>query len=203
MDALRLDSPALRRCALTCHALLPRARYHLFYAIRFHPIQSELNSLCDFLDSTPLLSGLVRMVTVYPPHHFGTAVSSAEVFSAQLLKRLPRLNHWNLFTGATRFSKTPSSFHTATLALLRSTASIRTLNIKDLIFASNAELARLLRSLPTLEVLQCFNVKSQNSAKVVGFAHRQQFPSLRCLWVRTLSTIVWRDIENAHSPFDS
>ena len=203
IDALRMDSPALRQFALTCHALLPRARYHLFYAIRFHPIQSEVNSLCDFLDVTPLVSGVIRVATVYPPHRFGTAVSSAEVFPAQLLKRLPRISHWNLFTGATRFPKTPLSFHTATFSLLRSTASIQTLNIKDLIFASNAELARLLRSLPTLEVLQCSNVKSQNLAKVVGPAHRQPFISLRGLWVRTLSGIVFRVIENTHSQFNS
>ena len=119
---------------------------------------------------------------MYFPHGSRPAKSKklVEVFPAQLVRGFPRLRRWRLFTGATRLADSPLSFHRATLVFLYTTLRIQVLEMRDLNFTSNAELGRLLASLPLLQDLRRSNVKSRNtSATGVVSAQCQRYKLLR------------------------
>ncbi len=197
IDILHWNVPALRQIAVACRSLLPRSRYHLFHAIRFQPTQEDAYSLCDFLDANLSLAALVEAATVYFPEspRPAKAVRVIEVFPLGLLKRLPSLRHWKLSTGATKSPETPRSFHPTTLAFLRTTIRLETLEIKDFTFTSNTELSRLLTSLPFLLSLRCSNVsiKSQRTTTLDRPAHVRRHRAIRRLCVRTDSLRSTRD----------
>lgn len=181
IDFLHSDPSTLGNFALTCRALLPRTRYHLFRAIKFEPTVQDVDSLCNFFDANPWLAPFVRTIAVYSLHQL-----QSEVFPPRLLKRLRHVpvRHWKLFTGATGTSPISLSFHWTTLAFLKMTNCVQALDLKGLTINSNVELARLLSSLPLLQVLRCFNVNLRSKATIVAPVYRRQHPSLRTLCVR-------------------
>ena len=199
IDSLHYNVPALHQFAIVCRDLLPRSRYHLFYAIRFQPTQEDAYSLCDFLDANPLLHAIIQVVAVHFPDRFRPARPVIEVFPARLIRRLTHLRHWKLFTGATSSPETPLSFHHTTLTLLRTTNCIETLELKDLTFTSNTELVRLLTSIPQLRSLRCSNisVRSHHATKL----QRRPSWSVRVLCVSTNSPSVYS--LSAHVGFNS
>ena len=187
IDLSCLNVDVLRHFALTCRTLLPRSRSHLFYAVRLEPTQQDIDALSKIFDLNPWLALLVRIVAVYSRFRFGVVKSFVGVVPVKLFKRLPHLHHWRLLTGVTRSAKTPLSFHSTTLVFLR-TARIQVLDIKGLTFTSNAELARMLASLPLLQALRCSNirVKSQSTMAVGLSTRRRSHRSLRSIRVRSM-----------------
>ena len=195
IDFLHSDPYALLQLALTCHALLPRSRYHLFSVIGIRPTVEEVDSLCNRLDINPWLGALVNIVVVYPPHQLRSALSLSEIFPPRLLQRLPHVRQWKLFVCPTDISENhlPVSFHWTTLAFLKKTNTIHTLDMKNLQIDSNIELARLVSSLPLLGVMRCSNITLRNVTSVVGIVHRRQHRSLRSLCVRIPVNYVQHD----------
>ena len=197
LDLLHANVDDLRQFALTCHALLIRARHHLFYAIGLRATQQDLESLCEVFNADPHLKSLVHIVTLHFPFHSLPGESLlVEAFPARLLSQLPRLCHWKLSTDAIKSSDLPraNSFHWMTLAFLKTTKLLRRLDMKGLKFTSNVELARLLASLPLLQDLRCSNIISQSTATMVGIGLvncRQR--SLRSLCVRTVVLLLARN----------
>ena len=184
IDFLHVDSSALRHLALTCRALLPRSRYHLFNAIQFQPTVQDVDSLCDLFDTNPSLALLIHVVAVRSPRQLQSPQLFAEVLPARLLKRLRHVSHWKLFTGVHGSPEIPLSFHWTTLAFLKTANCIQTLDLKALTINSNVELARLLSSLPFLRVLRCSDVNARNRTTAVGLVYRQQHRSLKSVYVR-------------------
>ena len=169
LDLLHVNIDDLRQFALTCRALLIRARHHLFYAIRLQATQQDLESLCQVFNANPHLKSLVRIVTLhFPPDE--SPLVKASGFPARLLGQLPRLCHWKLSTDGIKSSRLLRimSFHWTTLAFLKTTKLIQTLELKGLKFIWDIELVRLLASLPLLQDLRCSDIVSHNTTTVVG-----------------------------------
>ena len=95
IDLFHSNVSVLREFALSCRALLPRSRYHIFFAIRIQPTQQDVDSLCNIFHANPHLADLVHIVTVYFPHGSRPAKSKklVEVFPAKLIRGFPRLRH--------------------------------------------------------------------------------------------------------------
>ena len=100
------DTRSLQNLSLTCHAFLPRARYHLFDTIVLQ--RSPLvEFFSEFLDThqwaCPLVRKLVHSSSLIPSSDFNSTVHMLNAVPMHLLSRLPNLHTWKM--GITGFDE--------------------------------------------------------------------------------------------------
>ena len=113
------DIRSLQVLVLTCRALLPRSRSHLFIRIVIST-KAQVDSIGDFLDGRTWLGRLVRYIricqTTGDDHHF------LSIFPSILFSRLPKIIGLELTNSNQALWKNPSiKFHRATLTALDGT----------------------------------------------------------------------------------
>ena len=141
IDVLRGDKNALRQCALTCHAWLPRARLNLFYSITLHE-RRNLYAFAALLDTDRLAGHSVRKVDVILQKH----APLFDSFCAVLGNRLPRLQELSLMGGVSAGRSYPHVTRRTCLHASRLT-SITSLHLEQITLPSFGDLARLLSAL--------------------------------------------------------
>ncbi|TBU56606.1 hypothetical protein BD310DRAFT_602516 [Dichomitus squalens] len=194
VDMLSLNKRALERFTLTCRALLPRSRYHLFNAIWLQPTFAEADSLCGFLDIHRELALQVHTVTVSFRRHEDreVAVHFVQVFLPRLLRKVPHIRCVKLCTNASRKRDAPVSFHTSTLAFVKTTLHLHELHIESIRFASHVEIVRMLAALPLLRSLECHHVDlcARNDMIVTAHLRASQLRRLSLNYDRSNSSSV-------------
>ena len=165
IDFLNEDSTTLSTFSLSCRALLPRSRLHLFAHIRISTIE-QMRSASQFLDGRPWLHQLVQRVTTTTELGGRAPYATLEVVPIPLLKRLPNLYEWRIIDTCTdEAAKRQYSPHPLTLSGFRHHGiKIQCLTINGLEFPSIADLGRLLLAFPGLRRFQCQGCK--NNGKV-------------------------------------
>ncbi len=140
------DYPTLRRLALTCHALLPRARVALFRHVRIRT-HTRLEQFLDAIQENRMLEGLVMKLTITPR-------DAKPLFApfTSISLRLRRLRAMSLSVDPT--SSTP--YHAP--LTLRFTAVVF-LEFSNVTFSDKGDFVKLLWRFPKLRLLQLGTVE--------------------------------------------
>ena len=181
IDQLSDYVPALRHCALTCRAWLPRSRFHLLRSVHIKSGQ-ELEAFSDMLDAYPDRRLRVRSVTMAPEYKESNPRRLLETFPAALLAIAPNLCSWEVTQASMRSTaRDILFFHNTTLTRLRY-SSIEELHLCSVRLGSLAELIRLVMAFRRLGSLKCTGVRfgkigttgtSGISDSLKAVAHRQ------------------------------
>ena len=158
IDQLSDCVPALRYCALTCRAWLPRSRFHLLRSVRIKS-EKHLEAFSDMLDKYPTRRSWITSVTMAPTAKGSNPRRLLEVFSSVLLANTPNLERWEINQAGTRTVARRATlfFHKTTFIRLRC-SSLKELHLRSIQLGSHAELIRLLVAFARLNSLKCTDV---------------------------------------------
>ncbi|PIL29232.1 hypothetical protein GSI_09281 [Ganoderma sinense ZZ0214-1] len=206
------NTVSLQHISLTCHAFLPRARYHLFTSIRIHTVQ-QLDSSGEFLDSHPWLTPLIRCVafcvlTAAPGSLSAPADRASrllDVVPVHLLSRLPNIYIWRV--GAEGYSprgQAPSqlSLHRFAPSCYRKYGiSITNLELSNVRFDGISDFARLVSAFASIQSLSASFIffrkagEDDESSLLSDFTEETTMPRAgRSLFIKRLQIGVHKDI---------
>ncbi|THH21854.1 hypothetical protein EUX98_g8265 [Antrodiella citrinella] len=157
VDFLHDDHHALRALALTAHATLNSARYHLFYAVALHSAH-DLSKFSALVTQNPHITPYIQSLTLSKAASTPatTQVSTVDTASAwettladsQLPAHLPALKELHLAHFLSFWQ--PTSFSILSYACF---TTVRTLRVSDSSLRSFTELRFLLAALPDVRAL--------------------------------------------------
>ncbi|KAH9941415.1 hypothetical protein B0H21DRAFT_824489 [Amylocystis lapponica] len=151
IDDLHDQRHTLLACALTCHAWLPRSRYHLFHNFEIWSYD-EVNRLDRLRTERPQLSALVKQLTVV--HSYESDV--LQMFPATLAQALPSVAALHIASCCSP----PISLNATFLRTVSHFAAVAELHLDRLRFIGLADVARLVCALPALAVLRCRRLRT-------------------------------------------
>ncbi|KAI0693699.1 hypothetical protein C8T65DRAFT_63318 [Cerioporus squamosus] len=146
IDVLWNDNGALRQCALTCRAWLPRSRLHIFHSIALCK-RSKVYAFAGLLDTERSIEQLVQNVEI----NFEKNTLPLDSFFAVLGHRLPRLLRELSLTGDIFAYQLDVTRRTCLHASLLTT--ITSLTLQHAVLRSFGDLARFLGRLTHLTQL--------------------------------------------------
>ena len=159
------DVAFLRDLSLICHALLPRARYHLFATILIKTVP-KMKSSIEFLDSCPWVLPLVRNISLSISLSKGDTISdirALDVVPVYFLSRLPNLRAWEMglngFEGIWKRELADLLLHRSALSCYQRYGScIRSLELASTPFQLFSHFTGLVLSFTRLESLTCSRI---------------------------------------------
>ena len=159
------DVAFLHDLSLICHALLPRARYHLFASILIKTVP-KMKSSIEFLDSCPWVLPLVRNVSLSISLSKSDTISNIcalDVVPVYFLSRLPNLRTWKMglngFEGIWKRELADLLLHRSALSCYQRYGScIRSLELASTPFQLFSHFTGLVSSFTRLESLTCSRI---------------------------------------------
>ncbi|EJF57282.1 hypothetical protein DICSQDRAFT_25667, partial [Dichomitus squalens LYAD-421 SS1] len=164
-------SRALHSCALVCRAWRVRSQRNLFYAVVFHDL-AAIEKLSTVLDNAPHLCEYVHEVTLIG-RTLHTTASPLSLLPIALHGKLPKLQavtikhvseHEDWYPSASELeSKSTKSLqylplHPRFSLFFSAFTSLATLQIYESTFRHFSDFARMIDSLPALQILMCIEV---------------------------------------------
>ncbi|TBU27027.1 hypothetical protein BD311DRAFT_666186 [Dichomitus squalens] len=165
-------SRALHRCALVCRAWRVRSQRNLFYAVVLHDL-AAIEKLSTVLDNAPHLCEYVHEVTLIG-RTLHTTASPLSLLPIALRGKLPKLQavtikhvseHEDWYPSASELeSKSTKSLqylplHPRFSLFFSAFTSLATLQIYESTFRHFSDFARMIDSLPALQILMCIEVR--------------------------------------------
>ncbi|PIL33792.1 hypothetical protein GSI_04417 [Ganoderma sinense ZZ0214-1] len=164
VDQASDNAASLHHLSLTCTALLPRARHHLFSSIAIQTME-QMQASRDFLDAHPWLPPLVHKIALSISVSKSCSernVHLLDVVPIHLLIRLPNLRAWSMGNNGFSFSGTamPSlSLQRSVLQSYRSYGhSIHTLELSLVHFDAISDFTGLVSAFTGIRTLTCRNI---------------------------------------------
>ena len=193
IDQLSDCVPALRYCALTCRAWLPRSRFHLLRSVRIKS-EKHLEAFSDMLDKYPTRRSWITSVTMAPTAKGSNPRRLLETFPFALLANFRNLRRWEINQASVRkvARRATLFFHNTTLTRLRC-SSLEELHLSSIQLGSHAELVRVLVAFAGLSSLKCTNVTFSQA----GTAGQD---SLKVTARRTLAKLSTLAVSSARPP---
>ncbi|KAI1782326.1 WD40-repeat-containing domain protein [Ganoderma leucocontextum] len=166
IDQASDDTPCLHHLSLTCHAFLPRARYHLFSSILLQTPQ-RVESFSKFLDSHPWVLPLVRNLvhsTFVPISGSRPTVRMLDVIPLHLLSRLPNLRTWEMgMAGIERRLEAAAWLSCRGYKLSSYTSQVRNLELAYVPFEDISDFIGLVSAFTGIHNLTCSHIRIKSS----------------------------------------
>ncbi|KAI1782619.1 WD40-repeat-containing domain protein [Ganoderma leucocontextum] len=166
IDQASDDTPCLHHLSLTCHAFLPRARYHLFSSILLQTPQ-RVESFSQFLDSHPWVRLLVQKLvhsTFVPISGSRPTVRMLDVIPLHLLSRLPNLRTWEMgMAGIERRLEAAAWLSCRGYKLSSYTSQVRNLELAYVPFEDISDFIGLVSAFTGIHNLTCSHIRIKSS----------------------------------------
>ncbi|CAL1713438.1 unnamed protein product [Somion occarium] len=165
------DHASLKQCALTCHALLPRARFHRFFSVKLG--QYTFERFLQLLDASPDIALCVRNLTivVQQTNAFFSTYDNELWVEKHLLKLAPR------FRSIQKLEI--RKYNTLKAAPFKAFTSVKELVLRQCSCFSMHEYTDLMSSFPSLESFMNVDVMVGKSVHINDAV--QDAPPLRAL----------------------
>ena len=171
IDRASDDTATLGQISLTCHAFLPRARYHLFGTVVLQDVQ-QVQYYGEFLDSHPWVGRLVRKLVhsgFIPISVSHPTARLPDVVPLHLLSHLPNLRTWEIgMAGVERRSEAGawlSCQHTSLSGYQSFSTSVRNLDLAHVHFEDISDFMELVSAFTGIQNLACAYISIKSSTE--------------------------------------
>ena len=171
IDRASDDTATLGQISLTCHAFLPRARYHLFGTVVLQDVQ-QVQSYGEFLDSHPWVSPLVRKLVhsgFIPISVSHPTAHLPDVVPLHLLSHLPNLRTWEIGVAGVESRSEAGAWlscqHTSLSDYQSFSTSVRNLDLAYVHFEDISDFMELVSAFTGIHNLACAYISIKSSTE--------------------------------------
>ncbi|PIL32406.1 hypothetical protein GSI_05652 [Ganoderma sinense ZZ0214-1] len=160
----------IRSVSLTCRALLPRARRHLFRNVKLMGT-ADLYGFSELLDSKPQILHTVQAITLHETPEEKDSRALFGIVPATLLTRLPHIRKWVVKSRKRETHEEPlwSSFRFLSLACMGACSRhIQTLDLYAVSFSTCSDFVLYISAFQQIRTLSCTRIQVKEAVLTNG-----------------------------------